>query len=119
MSSQFKYKNVNAVHYLAFSSFQQWGCVDISAGEAGFVTGFYVILTPLLGFFLGEPTPRATWIACALSLAGLYFIAVPSGELFVINVGVFHVVSMFFVIRSLNFTFLHLSLLPRSRLPFS
>jgi drug/metabolite transporter (DMT)-like permease len=55
--------------------FQQFGIIFTSAGNAGFITGFYVVLTPIFGIFLGRKTGPATWIGSVLTLSGLYFIS--------------------------------------------
>ena len=54
---------------------QQIGIMFTSAGNAGFITGLYVVLTPIFGIFLGRKTGVATWIGCILTLAGLYFLS--------------------------------------------
>jgi len=56
--------------------FQQLGIIFTTAGNAGFITGLYVVLTPLFGIFLKRKTGIATWIGCVFTLAGLYFISV-------------------------------------------
>ena len=55
---------------------QQFGIIFTTAGNAGFITGFYVVLTPIIGNFFGRKTGIATWIGSILTLAGLYFISV-------------------------------------------
>ncbi|MCL2557197.1 MAG: DMT family transporter [Treponema sp.] len=55
---------------------QQLGIMVTTAGSAGFITGFYVVLTPIFAIFLGQKTGRATWLGAAFAIAGLYFIAV-------------------------------------------
>jgi len=55
---------------------QQFGLLFTTAGNAGFITGLYVVLTPIFGIFLGRKTGPATWIGSVLTLAGLYFISV-------------------------------------------
>ena len=60
-------------------SLQQLGIIFTTAGNAGFITGFYVIITPILGIFLGRKTGPATWIGAVFTLSGLYFISI-SGQ---------------------------------------
>ena len=55
--------------------FQQFGIIFTTAGNAGFITGLYVVLTPVFGIFLGRKTGIATWAGSVLTLAGLYFIS--------------------------------------------
>jgi len=56
--------------------FQQFGIIFTTAGNAGFITGLYVVLTPIFGIFLGRKTGAATWVGSVLTLCGLYFISV-------------------------------------------
>ncbi len=59
-------------------SFQQFGLLYTTAGKAGFITGLYVILVPLLGLLLGKPTRPLIWLAAALATAGLYLLSMTS-----------------------------------------
>ena len=56
--------------------FQQFGIIFTTAGNAGFITGLYVVFTPILGIFLGRKTGSATWLGSILTFTGLYFISV-------------------------------------------
>jgi len=67
-------------------AFQQLGIMFTTAGNAGFITGLYVIFTPIFGIFLGRSTGKATWIGAILTFTGLYFLS-SSGPLKDINVG--------------------------------
>ncbi|MDR0403724.1 MAG: DMT family transporter [Treponema sp.] len=67
-------------------AFQQLGLMFTTAGNAGFITGFYVVLTPVFGIFLGKKTRVPTWIGMAVALAGLYFISKPE-DITAINPG--------------------------------
>ncbi len=58
------------------SSFQQIGIVDTTAGKAGFITGLYVILVPILGLFWKQKTGRGTSIGATLAVIGMYFLSV-------------------------------------------
>ncbi len=58
------------------ASLQQIGLVGTSAGKAGFITGLYVILVPLLGLFWGKKTHPAHWFGAVLAVAGLYLLSV-------------------------------------------
>ena len=64
---------------------QQFGIMVTTAGNAGFITGLYVIFTPIFGIFLGKSTGKATWLGAILTLAGLYFLSFqvknPSGPI--------------------------------------
>ena len=67
-------------------AFQQLGIMFTTAGNAGFITGLYVIFTPIFGIFLGRSTGKATWIGAILTFTGLYFLS-SSGPLTDINIG--------------------------------
>jgi len=58
----------------AGASLQQVGLVYTTAGNAGFVTGLYVVLVPVLGLLGGSVTPSRTWAAALLSVAGLFLL---------------------------------------------
>ena len=60
----------------AGASLQQIGLVGTSAGKAGFITGLYVILVPLLGLAWGKRTHPAHWIGAVLAVPGLYLLSV-------------------------------------------
>ncbi len=47
-----------------------------SAGKAGFITAFYLVLVPVLGLFFGKKCPKATWLAVAMALGGIYLISI-------------------------------------------
>jgi len=67
------------------ATFQQGGLVYTDAGKAGFITGFYVILVPILGLFIKQITSLLTWLGALVAIVGLYFLSV--NETFDINVG--------------------------------
>lgn len=60
----------------AASSMQQIGIQYTTAGKAGFVTAFYIVLVPVVGMFLGKKTGWKVWLAVAMALAGLYFLCI-------------------------------------------
>lgn len=63
----------------AGASLQQVGIVYTGAGKAGFITGLYVVLVPMLGMLLGARTGLPTWVGAGLAAIGLYFISVEPG----------------------------------------
>ena len=76
--------------------FQQLGIIFTTAGNAGFITGLYVVFTPIAGIFLGRKTGIPTWIGSVLTLAGLYFISI-AGSSGSVNPGdILVVISAFF-----------------------
>jgi drug/metabolite transporter (DMT)-like permease len=58
------------------ASLQQVGLVYTTAGNAGFITGLYVIIVPILGLALGARTNAGTWLGAVLAAAGLYLLSV-------------------------------------------
>ncbi|MDR0759984.1 MAG: DMT family transporter [Treponema sp.] len=60
------------------ASLQQIGVIYTTAGNSGFITGLYVVLTPIAGIFLGKKTRLPTWIGAALTVTGLFFLSVAS-----------------------------------------
>ena len=59
---------------------QQAGIERTSAGKAGFITGLYVILVPLLGLLVGYIVRLVTWIGACIALIGLYLLSVQGNE---------------------------------------
>jgi drug/metabolite transporter (DMT)-like permease len=55
--------------------FQQFGIIFTTAGNAGFITGLYVVFTPVFGIFLGRKTGPATWLGSVFTIVGLYFLS--------------------------------------------
>ena len=101
----------------AGASLQQIGIVETTAGKAGFITGLYVIIVPLLGLFWKQQTGQATWFGATLAVLGMYFLSVADdfsiskGDLLVLCSALFwavHVQLVSFFIRKYNA--LHLSL---------
>jgi len=58
------------------SSLQQIGIIYTTAGKAGFITGLYIVIVPILGVFLKQRTTRAAWVGAILATIGLYFLSV-------------------------------------------
>lgn len=58
------------------SSLQQIGIGTTSAGTAGFITGTYVVLVPvILAIFWRNKTSPFTWIAAVIALGGTYLLS--------------------------------------------
>lgn len=60
------------------ASLQQVGLVYTTAGKAGFITGLYVVIVPILWFFRGRKSGSGTWIGAVLATIGLYLLSVSS-----------------------------------------
>jgi len=63
----------------AGASLQQVGLVHTTAGNAGFITGLYVVIVPFLGLFFGQKTDSGTWLGAVLAAVGLYLLSVAEG----------------------------------------
>ncbi len=55
---------------------QQIGLQFTSIANAGFITGLYVVIVPVMGLFLRHKVPGATWIGILLAVAGMYLLSV-------------------------------------------
>lgn len=60
----------------AGASLQQVGLVYTTAGNAGFITGLYVVIVPLLGLLFGQRTHAGAWAGAALAALGMYLLSV-------------------------------------------
>jgi drug/metabolite transporter (DMT)-like permease len=58
------------------ASLQQVGLLTTTAGKAGFITGLYVVLVPLLGLVWGQRAGWSAWVGAVLSVAGLFLLSV-------------------------------------------
>ncbi len=63
----------------AGASFQQVGLVYTTAGNAGFITGLYVVIVPMLGLFFGQRAHCGTWLGAVLAASGLYLLSITEG----------------------------------------
>lgn len=61
------------------SSLQQIGIKYTSAGKAGFITAFYIVLVPVIGIFMKKTSSWKIWAAVVLALAGLYCLCIKEG----------------------------------------
>ena len=60
----------------AGASLQQIGLVYTSAGNAGFITGLYVVIVPIIGAFFRQKPGIGVWIGALVSATGLYLLSV-------------------------------------------
>ena len=58
------------------ATLQQVGIQYTTVGKAGFITGLYVVIVPILGLFLRQKIGRWTVIGCILAVLGLYFLSI-------------------------------------------
>ena len=71
------------------SSLQQVGMHDTSASHAGFITGLYVIIVPMLGLLVRQRVRWNVWSGAGLAVVGLFFLSLydPAGGSVAVNVG--------------------------------
>ncbi len=55
---------------------QRVGIQHTTAGKAGFITGLYVVLVPMIGLAFGQRTTAGTWIGTVAAAIGLYLLSV-------------------------------------------
>jgi drug/metabolite transporter (DMT)-like permease len=58
------------------ATLQQVGLVYTTAGKAGFITGLYVVIVPILGLFWKQRPGIGTWFGAILAAAGLYLLTI-------------------------------------------
>lgn len=58
------------------SSLQQIGIIYTTAGKAGFITGLYVIIVPIMGLLWGQRSSINAWAGAVLAAIGLYLLSV-------------------------------------------
>ena len=58
------------------ASFQQAGMQYTTAGNAGFITGLYVLFVPMAGLFLGQRPVMGVWLGAVMCAVGLYLLSI-------------------------------------------
>lgn len=58
------------------ASLQQVGLLYTTAAKAGFITGLYLILVPILGLLLKHSSGVTTWLGAGLAVVGLYLLSI-------------------------------------------
>ncbi len=83
-----KFKNTVVIGVLAgvilfiASSLQQFGVVFTgSAGKAGFLTGLYIVLVPLIRFVMGKKTSILTFFGAIFAVVGLFFLCMTGDKI--------------------------------------
>ena len=79
------YGGLAGVAIFAGASLQQVGLVYTTAGKAGFITGLYVVIVPIMGLLWGQRTNAGTWGGALMAAAGMYLLSV--NEDFTISFG--------------------------------
>ncbi len=60
----------------AGATLQQIGLIYTTAGKAGFITGLYMVIVPIIGIFLGHKIGKSSWIGVGLAVVGLYLLSI-------------------------------------------
>lgn len=68
------------------STLQQYGLTMTTVGKGGFITTLYIILTPILGIFIGRKAPKIVWLCAVIAVGGMFLLCV-SGESMSISAG--------------------------------
>ncbi len=90
------------------AALQQIGVVTTTAGKAGFITGFYTVLVPLLGYlFFQEKLSWGKVLGVACAITGLYYLSFAEGISEV-------VVGDYYVLASAFFWAFHLLMISHS-----
>ncbi len=64
------------------STLQQYGVeITQSAGKAGFLTGLYIVLVPLIRFVMGKKTSIFTFFGAVFAVVGLFFLCMTGNEI--------------------------------------
>lgn len=64
------------------STLQQYGVeITQSAGKAGFLTGLYTVLVPLIRFALGKKTGILTFVGAIFAVAGLFLLCMTGDDI--------------------------------------
>ena len=60
-------------------TFQLVGLLYTSVGNAGFITGMYIVFVPVAGLLLGRSSRPSTWAGILLAVIGLYVLTIEPG----------------------------------------
>ncbi|MCF7954829.1 MAG: DMT family transporter [Phycisphaerae bacterium] len=60
----------------AGASLQQIGLITTTASKAGFITGTYIALVPIISLVLGHKIPKSIWLSCLITFLGMYLLSV-------------------------------------------
>lgn len=61
------------------ASLQQVGIIYTTAGKAGFITGLYVVLVPIMGLLWKQHACAGTWLGAILAAVGMYLLSITGG----------------------------------------
>jgi drug/metabolite transporter (DMT)-like permease len=73
----FKAGCISGIFLFLGISFQQVGLVYTTAGKAGFITGLYVVMVPVINLIFKQgKTAASTWFGAILACIGMYLLSV-------------------------------------------
>ncbi len=87
----------------AGASLQQIGLVYTTAGNAGFITGLYVVFVPIFGLFIRQRPGTTVWIGAFLAAAGMYLLSITvifqisKGDLYVLGCALFWAIHVLYI----------------------
>lgn len=84
---------IGSVLFIA-AALQQVGMKYTTAGNAGFITGLYVLFVPFIGIAQGKMVTKSAWTGVFLSIIGLFLITVPQSMS--VNIGDMYVLASAF-----------------------
>ena len=58
---------------------QQIGLLTVSAGKSGFVSGMYIVFTPIIGMVIGNKVHAKTFLCVAIAMAGFALLSLRGG----------------------------------------
>ncbi len=70
---------LSGVILFAASILQQIGIIYTTAGKAGFITGLYVVIVPLIGCLWGFRPGAGAGVGAVLAVTGLYLLTITNG----------------------------------------
>jgi drug/metabolite transporter (DMT)-like permease len=70
------YGGVAGLALFSAASLQQVGLIYTTAGKAGFITGLYVVIVPIMGLLWAQRTNAGTWIGALLAAVGMYLLSI-------------------------------------------
>ncbi len=80
----------------AASNLQQVALQYTTVAKAGFITGMYIIIVPVLGIFLHKKAGLKVWLAVFISLTGMYLLC-SKGDAFTLQAGDVYLLGSAFV----------------------
>ena len=62
------------------SNLQQFGIMEASVGKSGFFTALYIVMSPVIGIFIGKRPGIKLWFCVALAVVGMYLLCMKDGS---------------------------------------